>query len=103
MLWWDYSAGNKDGFMSEAYEYGEDEFDEEDEALSEEDRIRMEILEAENNEVWQEEPGDEEDEAKLAMNPLFGLFSAGGMGIPGMPGSRPVNNETESSDEEDQD
>ena len=71
--------------MSEAYEYGEDDPD--DEILDEEDRIRMEILEAEANEVWQEEPGDEEDEAKLAQNPLFALLSGfgglrnGGMGM----------------------
>ena len=46
--------------MSEAYEYGEDDF--EDEVLDEEDRIRMEILAAEANEIWQEEPGDEDPE-----------------------------------------
>ena len=45
--------------MSEAYEYGED-FSE-DEELDEEDKIRMEILEAETNEVWLEEPADEEE------------------------------------------
>ncbi len=74
--------------MSEAYEYGEDDF--EDEVLDEEDRIRMEILEAEANEIWQEEPGDEDDEPQMPPNPLFGLFSAaGGLNIPGMPGNEP--------------
>ena len=74
--------------MSEAYEYGEDDF--EDETLDEEDRIRMEILEAEANEIWQEEPGDEDDEPQLPPNPLFGLFSAaGGLNIPGIPGNEP--------------
>ena len=46
--------------MTEAYEYGEDLFDD-DEELTEEDKIRMEIMEAETNEVWLEEPADEED------------------------------------------
>ena len=74
--------------MSEAYEYGEDDF--EDEILDEEDRIRMEILEAEANEIWQEEPGDEDDEPQMPPNPLFGLFSAaGGLNIPGIPGDGP--------------
>ena len=74
--------------MSEAYEYGEDDF--EDEVLDEEDRLRMEILEAEANEIWQEEPGDEDDEPQLPPNPLFGLFSAGGgLNIPGFPGNEP--------------
>lgn len=68
--------------MSEAYEYGEDRFNEEEE-LDEEDEMRMAILEAEANEVWQEEPGDEEDEAHLQMNPLLGMFAPG---IPGNPG-----------------
>ena len=71
--------------MSEAYEYGEDDF--EDEVLDEEDRIRMEILEAEANEIWQEEPGDEDDEPQMPPNPLFGLFS--GLNIPGIPGNEP--------------
>ena len=71
--------------MSEAYEYGEDDF--EDEVLDEEDRIRMEILEAEANEIWQEEPGDEDDEPQMPPNPLFGLFS--GLNIPGFPGNGP--------------
>ena len=71
--------------MSEAYEYGEDGF--EDEVLDEEDRIRMEILEAEANEIWQEEPGDEDDEPQMPPNPLFGLL--GGLNIPGFPGNQP--------------
>ncbi len=70
--------------MSEAYEYGEDDI--EDDVFDEDDEIRQQILEAEADEVWQEEPGDEEDEARLMSNPLFGLFSAaGGMNIPGFP------------------
>ena len=73
--------------MSEAYEYGEDEF--EDDVFDEDDEIRQQILDAEANEVWQEEPGDEEDEARLAANPLFGLFSAGGLNIPGFPKAQP--------------
>lgn len=80
------------GVMSEAYEYGEDDI--EDDVFDEEDEMRQQILEAEMNEVWQEEPGDEEDEARLASNPLFGLFSAaGGMNIPGFPKDRPKEEE----------
>ena len=72
--------------MSEAYEYGEDDF--EDEVLDEEDRIRMEILEAEANEIWQEEPGDEDDQPQMPPNPLLGLLSAaGGLDLPGFPGN----------------
>ncbi len=74
----------KEEIMSEAYEYGEEDFEEEE--LDEEDEMRMAILEAEANEVWQEEPGDEEDEANLPLNPLFGLFSHG---IPGNFGVNP--------------
>lgn len=70
--------------MSEAYEYGEDDF--EDEIPDEEDEMRRAILEAETNEVWLEEPGDEEDVLNLPMNPLFGLFSGpGSMRFPGIP------------------
>lgn len=70
--------------MSEAYEYGEDDF--EDEIPDEDDEMRRAILEAETNEVWLEEPGDEEDELNLPMNPLLGLFSgSGSMGFPGIP------------------
>ena len=62
--------------MSETFEYGEEDFDEEE--FDEEDEMRMAILEAEANEVWQEEPGDEEDEAK-PISPLFGMLLAGGL------------------------
>jgi hypothetical protein len=65
--------------MSEAYEYGEDEFDQDD--FDEDDEVRMAILEAEANEVWLEEPGDEEEENEAPLNPLFGMFSHG---IPGI-------------------
>ena len=82
--------------MKDPFEYDEDDF-EEDEVLDEEDEIRMAILEAEANEVWKEEPGDEEDEAQAQMNPLFGLFSAGGFGIPGM---RNDMNQDEADDED---
>ncbi len=50
-----------ESIMSEAYEYGED-FDD-DEELDEEDMIRMEIMEAEANEVWLEEPADEDEDS----------------------------------------
>ena len=70
--------------MSEAWEYGEDD-DIEDEISDEDDEIRMQILEAEANEVWLEEPGDEDDEPAQPLNPLFSLLSAaGGVGFPGM-------------------
>ncbi|MBQ6518032.1 MAG: hypothetical protein IJI14_04875 [Anaerolineaceae bacterium] len=72
--------------MSEAYEYGEDRFNDEDE-FDEDDEMRMAILEAEANEVWQEEPGDEEDETQPPVNPLFGLLFSGG--IPDIPGKDP--------------
>lgn len=62
--------------MSETFEYGEEDFDEEE--FDEEDEMRMAILEAEANEVWQEEPGDEEDEAK-PISPLFGMLLSGGL------------------------
>ena len=48
--------------MSEAYEYGEDLFDD-DEELDEDDRIRMEILEAESAQIWLEEPADEGEDS----------------------------------------
>ena len=71
--------------MKDPFEYDEEDFEEE-ESFDEDDEIRMAILEAEANEVWKEEPGDEEDEARLQMNPLFGLFSAAGeMGFPEIP------------------
>ncbi len=76
--------------MSEAYDYEDDEF--EDEIPDEDDEIRMEIMEAEANEVWLEEPGDEEDEAKLPPSPLFGLFPlGGGLNIPGNSPLEPKN------------
>ncbi|MBQ4513747.1 MAG: hypothetical protein II969_12200 [Anaerolineaceae bacterium] len=69
--------------MSEVYEYGEDDF--EDEIPDEDDEMRRAILEAETNEVWLEEPGDDEDELNLPMNPLFGLFpNPGIMRFPGI-------------------
>ena len=83
--------------MSEAYEYGEDDFEEDD--YDDADEMRMEIMEAEANEVWLEEPGDEEDGAELPLIPLFGLLSAsGGMNIPGIPRRDPEN---EGEDHED--
>ena len=48
--------------MTEAYEYGEDLFDD-DEELDEDDRVRMEILEAEASQVWLEEPADEDEDS----------------------------------------
>ena len=74
--------------MSEAYEYGEDEFD--DEEFDEEDEIRMAILEAEANEVWLEEPGDEDEEAQPPMNPLLGMFPPG---VPGVMRPHPKEND----------
>ena len=48
--------------------------------------MRRAILEAEINEVWLEEPGDEDDEPQMPMNPLFGMFPMpGSTGIPGIP------------------
>ena len=67
--------------MSEIFEYGEEDFDEEE--FDEEDEMRMAILEAEANEIWQEEPGDEEDEVK-PVSPLFGMLFSGG--LPNIPG-----------------
>lgn len=66
--------------MSEAFDYEEDEF--EDEALSEEDRLRMEIMDAETNEVWLEEPGDEDEEPMQPPSPLFGMFPFGNFSHP---------------------
>ncbi|MBQ6505073.1 MAG: hypothetical protein IJI57_14290 [Flexilinea sp.] len=71
--------------MSETFEYGEDSFGEEE--FDEEDEMRMAILEAEANEVWQEEPGDEEDENQPPVSPLFGLLFSGG--LPGIPRKDP--------------
>ena len=63
--------------MSDTFEYGEENFGEEE--YDEEDEMRMAILEAEANEVWQEEPGDEEDEIQSPVSPLFGLLFSGGL------------------------
>ena len=82
--------------MSEAYEYGDEEFDDE-EPLSEEDRIRMEIMDAEEGEIWLEEPGDEDDEAPQMPSPLFGLFPS----IPSFPNQ--ANNTKENKDRNDED
>ena len=65
--------------MSEAYEYGEDRFNDDEDEFDEDDEMRMAILEAEANEVWKEEPGDDEDEPEPSMNPLFGLLFSGGI------------------------
>ena len=70
--------------MSEIFEYGEEDFDEEE--FDEEDEMRMAILEAEANEIWQEEPGDEDDEAK-PVSPLFGMLFSGG--LPNIPRNDP--------------
>ena len=79
--------------MSEMLEYGEDEFDD-DEIMDEEDQMRMAILEAEANEVWQEEPGDEEDAAQLQNNPLFGMLSSmGGLNTFGFSGGEVKDHE----------
>ena len=49
--------------MKDPFEYEEDipeeDFDEED--FDEDDEVRRAILEAETNEVWLEEPGDEDE------------------------------------------
>lgn len=63
--------------MSETFEYGEEGFGGED--FDEEDEMRKAILEAEANEVWQEEPGDEEDGVQPPISPLFGLLFSGGL------------------------
>ena len=77
-------------------EYGEDEF--EDEIPDEDDEMRRAILEAEINEVWLEEPGDEEDEAQLPVNnPLFGLMN--GMGMAGFPGIPAKEDDGKENDE----
>lgn len=70
--------------MKDPFEYDEDYL--EDEEFDEDDEVRKAILEAETNEVWLEEPGDEDEESSLPLsNPLFGLLSAaGGMNIPGI-------------------
>ena len=84
--------------MKDPFEY--DEEDPEEEIFDEDDEIRRAILDAETNEVWLEEPGDEEEEPSLPLNnPLFGLFSAaGGMNIPG---GVPDTKHNEKADDED--
>lgn len=85
--------------MSEAWEYGEDD-EIEDEIPDEDDEIRMQILEAEANEVWQEEPGDEDDEAR-PVNPLFGMLSAmGGLPFTGLNPDQTKDEKPENEDPE---
>ena len=50
--------------------------------LDDEDELRRLMMEAEADEFWKEEPGDEDDEVP-PMNPLFGMFG----GFPGVPSS----------------
>ena len=69
--------------MRDILEYGE-EIPDDDDSLDEEDRIRMEIMAAEAEEVWQEEPGDEDD-PEPPLSPLFGMFSAAGGAFPIIP------------------
>ena len=91
--------------MRDILEYGEDD-DLEDEIPDEDDEIRRLILEAESNEVWLEEPGDEEDEAQLPMNPLFGMFAAAGGAFPGIRPDNPENdpaNKTDNAEKEQND
>lgn len=76
--------------MRDILEYEEDDFDEEYEDDGNDD-IRREIMEAETNEVWLEEPADEDDNTEPAMNPLFGMF-----GFPGIP----LNREEKEDDED---
>lgn len=68
--------------MRDVQEYDEDAFDEEEE-WDDADEMRMAIMEAEANEVWLEEPGDEDEEPQLPVNPLLGMFPFGPAGIPG--------------------
>lgn len=87
--------------MSEAWEYGEDDF--EDDIPDEDDEIRMQILEAEANEVWLEEPADEDedDEPSRQLNPLFGMLSAmGGAAFPGISPEQPKDAKTNDEDSE---
>lgn len=84
--------------MKDPFEY--DEEDPEEEIFDEDDEIRMAILEAETNEVWLEEPCDEEDEPSMpGNNPLFGLFPAiGGLNFPA---ASPEINQNKKADDED--
>ena len=71
--------------MRDILEYDEEDFEDE---LPDDgnDDIRRAIMEAETNEVWLEEPADEEDEEQqIAANPLFAMLSASGGGFPGIP------------------
>lgn len=86
--------------MRDVIEYGEDEF-EDDDVYDEDDEIRMAILEAESEKVWLEEPGDDDDESDMPVNPLWGMFSAaGGMGIP-FPGVNSNDKKKGKADDED--
>ena len=86
--------------MRDVIEYGEDEF-EDDDVYDEDDEIRMAILEAESEKVWLEEPGDDDDESDMPVNPLLGMFSAaGGMGIP-FPGVSSNDKKNGKADDED--
>ena len=90
--------------MKDPFEYEEvipeEDFDEED--FDEDDEVRRAILEAETNEVWLEEPGDEDEEPSLPLNnPLFGLFSAaGGMNIPGIASDTKQNEKADNENSE---
>jgi len=68
--------------MRDILEYDEEDFEDE---LPDDgnDDIRRAIMEAETNEVWLEEPADEEDEEQqIAANPLFAMLGGGFPGIP---------------------
>ena len=78
--------------MKDPFEYGEDEIEED--VFDEDDEVRMAILQAEADEVWLEEPGDEDGETELPLNPLFGMLSAAGRaGFPGFPVNDQKDNE----------
>jgi hypothetical protein len=90
--------------MKDVFEYGEDDY-EDDVIFDEEDEIRMAILEAETNEIWLEEPGDEDEEPTVPMNPLFGLLSAAGsaagkLNFPGISLDKKKNKKEENEDPE---
>ena len=86
--------------MRDPFEYDEDI--PEDDDFDEDDEVRRAILEAETNEVWLEEPGDEDEEPSLPVsNPLFGLFSAsGGLNIPGVPAENKQNKKADDEKKE---
>lgn len=84
--------------MNDILEYG-DEIPEDD-VLDEEDRLRMEIMAAEADEVWLEEDADEDDEATVPpMNPLFGMLSAAG-GVFPRPSGPEMEDEEKNEDPE---